>query len=507
MKKAALILMILTIFSKVFGFAREIVLAYFYGASNISDAYLISMTVPSVIFSFIGTGIATGYIPMYSNIEKSSGIDEGNNYTNNLINLLLIICGALIIFGLFFTEPIVKIFASGFQGDTLDLAIKFTRVSMFGIFFTALISVYGGFLQLKGNYYIPALVGVPLNFFIISSIFLSKNTNTMVLIIGTLIATASQLLLIIPFLKKKGYKYKLIINIKDEYIVAMAKIAWPVIIGVSVNQINVLVDRTMASRIAVGGISALNYANRLNNFVQALFVVSIVTVLYPMISKMAAEKNMNGLKKSLLESIGVIDLFIIPVTVGAMMFSRPIVALLFGRGAFDGSAIEMTANGLLYYSIGMIGFGLREVLSRAFYSLQDTKTPMINAAIAMTLNIILNIVLSHFMGIGGLALATSISAIFATLLLFMNLRKKIGAFGLKNISISFFKILISSLIMGFVAKFTHNLLTNYISENVSLMTSIALGGTIYLIIIYFMKIDDVDVIVNALKKKIGKEAA
>jgi putative peptidoglycan lipid II flippase len=507
MKKTALLIMLITIISKAVGFVRDVTLSYFYGASNISDAYLISITIPMVIFSFIGTGITTGYIPMYSKIENSNGIEEANRYTNNLVNILIVICTAIVILGLLFTNQIVKVFASGFQGETLALAVKFTKISLLGIYFTGLICIFNGFLQIKGNYTIPASVGFPLNFFIIASIFLSSKTNILILSIGSVIAIASQLILVLPFAYKRGYRYKFILDIKDEHIKNMAYIVLPVIIGVSVNQINTLVDRTLASQIATGGISALNYANRLNGFVQGIFVLSIATVMYPMISKMAAENNMKGLKKSLSEAISSINLLVLPATVGAMIFAEPVVRLLFGRGAFDANAISMTSYALFFYSIGMIGFGLREVLSRAFYSLQDTKTPMTNAAIAMVMNIILNIILSKFLGIGGLALATSIAAIFCTLLLFISLRKKIGSFGMKNIIISFIKILCASLVMGIIAKVSYNTLLNSINANLSLILSIGIGAVTYFIIIYFMKIEEVDIIVNAIKRKMIKTAS
>jgi putative peptidoglycan lipid II flippase len=502
MRKTAILLMLLAIFSKIFGFARDITLSYFYGASNISDVYLISLTIPGVIFSFIGTGISTGYIPMYSKIENNKGVEEANRYTNNLVNILIVICTFIVIFGLLCTDQIVKVFASGFKGETLDLAVQFTKISLLGIYFTVLLDIFNGFLQLKGNYTIPALVGFPFNFFIILSIFISFNTNILVLSIGSVIATISQLLFILPFVYKKGYRYMFILNIKDEYIKKMAYIALPVIVGVSVNQINVLVDRTLASQIAIGGISALSYADRLNGFVQGIFVLSIVTVMYPMISKMAAENNMIGLKKTLSEAISSINLLVLPATVGVMMFAEPVIKLLFGRGAFDIKAISMTSYALFFYSIGMIGFGLREVLSRAFYSLQDTKTPMMNAAIAMVMNIILSIILSKFLGIGGLALATSISAIFCTVLLFISLRKKIGSFGMKNITISFIKILCASLIMGIFSKTIYNLLLNSINANLSLILSIGIGALTYFVIIYFMKIEEVRIIVNVIKRKI-----
>lgn len=503
MKRTALIIMILTIFSKVLGFSREITLSYFFGASDISDAYLISLTIPVVIFSFIGTGITTGYIPMYSRIVNDFDDEDGNRFTNNLINILMIICTILVILGLVFINDIVKIFASGFKTETLALAIKFTRINFFSIYFTGLISVFIGFLQIKGNYYIPALIGFPLNIFIILSILISKSTSIMVLIIGNIVAIASQLMLVIPFIHKKGYRYKFIFNIRDEHIKKMAGMAGPLIIGVAVNEINVLIDKTMASRIAVGGISTLNYANFFNEFVQSLFVMSIVTVIYPMLSKMVVENNIDSLKKTLSDAVCGINLLVVPAALGAMIFSKPLVKLLFGRGAFDFRSVQMTSDALFFYSIGMLGIGLREVFSRAFYSIGDTRTPMINAAVGLTINIILNIVLSKFLGVGGLALATSISALVCIGLLFISLRRKIGSFSFKNICGSFMKILCASLAMVVVLKLTYSFFLTYLNNSLSLISSIGIGSIFYIICIYFMRINEVEAIKNEIKKKYG----
>ena len=231
--------------------------------------------------------------------------------------------------------------------------------------------------------------------------------------------------------------------------------------------------------------------------------MSVSTIVYPKLSKMAANNNLLGIKKTISEIFSSINLLLIPITVGAMIFSRPIVSLLFNRGAFDSQAISMTSNALFYYSIGMIGIGQREIISRVFYSLHDSKTPIINATIGVTLNIILNTILSKYLGIGGLALATSVSAIFTSSLLFISLRKKIGSFGMKQISISFLKILFASLIMGVLAKLSYNYLTTALSQNLSLLLAIGVGAVSYFVIIYFMKIEDVDVIVGAIKKKLG----
>lgn len=494
--------MLVTILSKILGFSREVVLAYFYGASNISDVYLISCTIPGVIFSLIGTGISTSFIPLYSKIQKNKGTKSSILYMNNTINFLMIISILITIFAMLFTPSIVRVFASGFEGETYDLAVKLTRISIICIFFSAFTYVYTGFLHINGNFVIPALIGIPFNLITIIFIVLSARTNILLLAIGSVLSRIFELLFLIPFVKKHKFKYKLNINFNDEYLKEMIFLSFPVIIGVSVNQVNVLIDKTIASKISVGGISALNYSSRLNSFVQGIFAISLATVMYPLISKMAAENNMPGLKKTIAEAISGINLLVIPITIGSMVFAKPVVKLLFGRGAFDNAAIEMTAYTLLFYSIGMIGFGLMEVLSRAFYSFQDTKTPMINATIGMVLNIILNIILSRFLGIGGLALATSISAILCTLMLLISLRKKIGPFGIKKISITFVKILYASLAMGIIAVHSFNYLTTIISENLSLIAAIGIGAINYFTMIYLMKIDDLDAVVNVVKRKL-----
>ena len=218
MKKTALLVMVITILSKILGFGREIVLSYVYGASAITDAYLISQTIPYVVFSFIGAGIATGFIPLYNRIFKEQGRLEANKYTNNLSNALLLLVSIIVAFVFLFTQPIVKIFASGFSRETLELAIKFTRISIVGIYFVANINIFASFLQIHKNYIIPALLGFPMNLVIIASLFISTKTNIYVIAIGSVLATASQLLLLIPFVRKSGYRYQPVLNLKDEYI-------------------------------------------------------------------------------------------------------------------------------------------------------------------------------------------------------------------------------------------------------------------------------------------------
>ena len=502
MKQAAFLVMIITIVSKIVGFVREIVLSYVYGASAITDAYLISQTIPLTIFSFISAGITTGYIPIYSKIQQNDGKLNADRFTSNLSNSLLLLATIIVAFVLVFTQPVVKLFASGFSGETLELAVRFTRITVFGVYFTAVLYIFSGYLRVHEHYLAPALIGFPMNFIIISSLFISTKTNVYVIAFGSFLAIASQFMLLIPFLRRTGYQHQLVVDWKDEYLKEMIFIALPVIVGTSVNEINVLVDRTLASRITVGGISALNYARRLNGFVQGLVVVSLTSVMFPMISKMAAAENIKGLKQTVNETMASMSLLIVPATVGAMIFAEEIVALLFGRGAFTAAAITMTGNALFYYSIGMIAFGLRDVLSRAFYALQDSKTPVINATIGVVLNIVLNIILSQYLGIGGLALATSISAIVAVVLLFISLRRKIGGLGLSQLSKSIIKIGLASVIMGVIARGGFNYLKQSLGQNLALIIAIGIGVVVYGILVYLMRIPEMDQTIAAVKRRL-----
>jgi putative peptidoglycan lipid II flippase len=505
MKKTVFIVIILTMFSKLLGFARDIILSYFYGASVISDAYLISMTIPTVIFAIIGKGISTGFIPMYTRIESQEGTEQANQYTNNLANFVLILCTIIFIIGMVFTEPIVKLFASGFEPEGMELTVRFTRITLISVYFVGMNYVLSAYLQVKEIFVVSALLGLPANFVVIGSFYMSSITNINVLAIGNLLAIVVQFLLLFFYSYKKKFRYNLKLDLKDRNIRKMMLLAMPVIFGSSVAQINILVDRTLASGLSLGGISALTYANTINLIILGIVVSTITSVLFPKISKMAVENDMKGLKNSIKEAITTINIFVVPVTVFYMIFAEPIVQMLYGRGEFDSDAVALTSSALFFFAIGLVGFSQRELLSNVFYSLQDTKTPMINATIAFVINIVLNVILSRFLGIGGLALATSISVLFCSLLLFRNLRNRIGNFGSKTVMISFIKLIIASVGMGAVSKWVYGLLLLKYGLQNSLVASFSLGILLYIGAIYLLDISEMKNFVLDLKNKVKRK--
>ena len=507
--KAAFGLMIATVLAKILGFGRELVLASSYGASMYSDAYLISMNIPTVIFAVIGSTIGTVFIPMYFEVNNKLGRNKALYFTNNVINIVIVVSIILAIVGFIFTEQLVKIFAVGFEGEILKIAIDFTRITIIGIVFTGLSYTMTAYLQVKDNFVIPGLISVPKNIIIIISIILSIKYNPYIMIWGTLIGIATEFLFQLPFAIKQGYRYKVYINTKDEYLKKSILLTAPVLIGVAVNQVNTMIDRTLASTLVEGSISALNYANKLNGFVMGLFIATISVVIYPMLSKLSSEDKSDAFIESVVRSINSIILLVVPISIGAMVLSTPIVRILFQRGEFDARATSMTAIALVMYSIGMIAFGLRDILGKVFYSLQDTKTPMINGIIAMGMNIVLNIILVRYLQLAGLALATSLSSIICILLLFRNLKRKIGYFGEDKIIKTTIKSIISSVIMGIFTYFTYKFLntilgTGFVNEGLSLFGSIAIGAIISVVLVIVLKVEEVNLIKDMINRKLKK---
>jgi putative peptidoglycan lipid II flippase len=502
MKKTAILLMVIAVLSKVFGFLRDITLSFFYGASSTSDAYIISITITSVLFSFIVVGISTAYIPMYKKIEHDEGLQSATGFTNNLMNIVLVVTTAAIVIGLVFSNVLVKLFALGFDGETLETAVLFTRIALVGVYFTSITQIFISYLQLHGKFTVPAMIGFPFNLIIILSIFISAQTNIIVLAIGSVIAAFVQLLFLLPTLYKTGYRYVPVIHFGDKNIKKMAVIVFPIMIGTSIDQINLMVDKTLASTLVEGGISALTYAIRLNDFVQGIFVLSFVTVMFPLISNMVAQKNTEDFKKSISEVISSVILIVLPASIGIMILSDPIIRLLFGRGHFDEYAINLTSQALFFYSIGSIGYGIREILNRTFYSLQDTKIPMYNASISVVLNIILSLILSSFMGISGLALATSISALFCSTLLVINLRNKIGSFGLKGNFITFLKVTFATSVMAVIVYGLHEYILKDWNDLLKMLTVIFTGGIVYFLLITLLKVKEAKLLINLLRKKV-----
>jgi putative peptidoglycan lipid II flippase len=504
MKKNVSLLLIIAVLSKIGGFIKDIALTYYYGASYITDAYFVSLTIPSSVLALISTTINTSYIPIYSEINKVHGYDECNNFTNQIANLILIFCTVFCAVVILFTKPIVWVFASGFEAKALETAIMFTRLSIVQLYFMAISHLFHTYLQLHKSFLLPELFSLPPKLIIILSILVSAKTNISILIFGTVTASILETVILLILSYRKKYRYKPKLNIKDPNLKKMSSLTLPALVGTSTSQINLMAGKSIASRIAEGGITALNYARQLEGFITGTIVQSTYTVVYPDMARKAANNDIEGLKRTLSSALTLVSLLIIPGTIGAMVFAEPIVKMFFNRGAFDDQAARMTSMAWFYYSTGMLWFGVRALMVRAFYALQDTKSPVINSFIGVAINIFLNIVLYRFLGIGGLALAVSISEFISMILLMIVLRRKIGSLHLQKYILASIKIFLVSLFMGYVAHQAYQFLTFLYDKNLSLILSIILGTVIYTVAILFMKIEVVDLTARNLYKRLIK---
>lgn len=497
MKKLSLVLIIISLFSQLTGFIREVVISYFYGASSISDAYYIALTIPMMFYAFIGKAISTSYIPVYSEIENKKGQDNAFKLTNNVITVSILICLLFIILTWAFTPQIVSILASGFVGESYELTIDFTRIMIFGTITMATVNIYSAFLQYNNNYISPAFNGVLLNFIVISSTVLSSLfNNPLFLPIGTFGGMLLQTISLKFFSRKVGLINSIVFNVKNEELKKVFFLSLPVILGVGVNEINLLIDRTLASRVD-GGVSILNYANKLNGLIYGIFVFSLITILYPAIIKAANDNKINLFKQKMNDTFVWIVLLVTPATFGLFFLSSEIISFIYGRGEFSTQNQDLTSLALQCYSVGVLAVSLRLVISRGYYALQDTKTPAVNGVYGLLINSILNIILFNYLGLVGIPLATSISSWITLFLLLTHYKNKIQNLIKKEVVILFIKSCIASVIMGLFAKF----LFYFLDSNIGLLITIVLATVLYLVLMVLFKVREFENLAVRITKR------
>ena len=508
--KSAIIIMIFTLGSKFLGFLREVLIAAKFGSGMETDTYFIAMSATGIITGLMSNAINTTFIPVAAEIENAEGKKGKLDHTNNLINIVFFLSLILVCIAWIASPLIIKLLAEGFYGEQYKLAIQLLRIGLPMIIFSTIIGVFLGFLQSEQRYMSTAAIGFPFNFvYIFFLLFLSSKFGIKGLMVSSVLAVFSQILIQLPEAKRAGYKYKFIFNTRDKYIKKILYLSIPVFLGVAINDLNAIVDRTLASSLVAGSISALNYANKLNSLILGVFITAITTVIFPLLSKEFSEDNIKGVKKIMSYGVNLILLITIPAAVGLIVLSIPIVEVAFERGEFDSTATMMTSKALIFYAIGLVAMALRLLVTRVYYSLQDTKTPMVNGVISVVFNIVLNLILVQFMGHAGLALATSIATTIATLLMFYGLKKKIGSLGTMSYIKCGIKSGFASAVMGIAAYFIYHELYKLLGEAklynlIALLAAAGSGIIIYGVLCYVLGIDEVKDIVNKLKLRIIK---
>lgn len=483
---SAAMISILTLMSKVLGFLREVMIANRFGSGMETDTYFVAMTGTVIIMSTVGAALNTTLIPIFSEIGQKYGKKGKLKYFNNMVNIVLGITLIIVVLGFVFSPVIIKILAKDFKGAQFELAVKLHRIGMPIAVLLGLNYLFSGLLQSSQIFGPSAISGFPYNFvFLIYLFFFCKEPNVVTLMIVSVIAALFQFLILVPATVHMGYRYKFGFNLQDRYFRKAITLTLPVLIGSAVQQVNVIIDKTLASGLKVGSISALNYASKIDEMVITVFIMAITTVVYPMLSDAFARNDVGEVKKILGQGINIILLITVPATIGLILLAKPIVYIFFQRNAFDEVATSMTSSALIFYSLGLVGSSLRLMLNKVYYSFQDTRTPMINGMIAVLANVIFNLILIKPMGHSGLALATSISATITTVMLFINLRMKIGPIGLRSYIICFLKTLLASVIMGFAVYLIYYKLGAILPATKLVQLVILLASVIIGVIVYF----------------------
>ena len=502
--KAASAMTIISLLSKGFGFIREMALAREFGATFETDAYLIAIMIPQILFASLGAAIATTFIPLYTEARLDKQYAVGS-FVSTFFKIMVGVSAAIVTLAMVFTPQLISVISPGFTGEVRELSILLTRIMIPVIIFLAAGGVLKGILHSHNEFLIPVSVGVYQNIIIIAFIVLSGSVYGIELVtVGSLIGFSMNFFVLLPKVKKLQIPLLSKLEPFHPLVKRGFYLMLPILFGNMVLQLNKLVDRMLASNLEEGSISALNYAAKVYTLPHGIFVMAVATVLYPSFSQYATKGNIEKLKETMVSGLSSIVFLILPMMAGAIILRDPIITFLFERGEFDPRATERTAFALFFYSLGMLSISLREIINRVFYSYQDTKTPIRIATASVVLNIILNLILVHPLGHGGLALGTSLAMTFGLVLLFIYVRKFIGPFGLSTFLANSSKMLIAALAMGVILAAVHSVLSPELWAFWQLVVPSLLGGSAYLALCRIMKVEEMGIAKEILIKGINK---
>ena len=492
-----LLLIILNLVGKIFSFVREMIFSFTYGTGDITDAFNTSTTAATLIFSVITYALSKTYIPTYNEVIKAGDEKSGDYFTNRLLDFMLFLTTFLMIIGLVFAPFIVKLFAAGYSGEKLELASLFMRAVILTIYPNVYAAIFSAYLQIKGDFLTPALPLVIMNIILALTILLSKG-NVIIMAVGIFLAYLLQFAMFPASIKKAGFKREKIDLKLDPNVKKLIILSLPTIFTMAAVYISTIVDQSFASMVAPnGGVSIVNYALKILRIVSSTFIIPFQITAYPIIGKLVADGDIKGMKDLTGKTLIKIMILFIPSIIGLMVLSEPIITFVYYRGEFTYQDMIATSQVLFYYSLYLIGPALVDVLYLSFFSHQNTKIPTIISFVQLGINIILDFVLSRAYGLVGLALATTISQFAAVIMAFIAYYKYFGKLDFPLILKNIGKIAIAAGIMGVASRFFFNLRPS----NLWLLVTIAFAGLIYLGLVYILKVDEFDQILDAFKSK------
>lgn len=419
-----------TMLSRVLGFVRDLVFAHTFGANANTDAFFVAFKIPNFLRRLFAEGsFSVAFVPVLAEYKAKRSMEELKLFVNHVAGTLggiLLLVTALGVLG---SPVLVMVFAPGFIGvdGKMDLAADMLRLTFPYLLFISLTAFAGSILNTYNRFGIPAFTPVLLNLSLIGcAIWLSPQMERPIVALawGVLLAGIVQFLFQLPFLKQLGLLPKFKFAPKDEGVRRIVKLMLPAIFGVSVTQLNLLLDTLIASFLVDGSISWLYYSDRLMEFPLGILGVGLATVILPSLSQKHATESPEGFSHTINWALRWVLLLGVPCAVGLFLLAGPMIATLFQSKVFLPSDVAMAQRSLMAYSLGLIPFIMIKVLAPGYYARQDTKTPVKIAIIAMVSNMVFNIILVFPLAHAGLALATTLSACINAGLLFRGLRRE-----------------------------------------------------------------------------------
>ncbi len=493
--KTAGFMAIATLMAKACGLLREVLIAAYFSTGIEGTAYLTATQLPMTMFDIvIGGVISASFIPIFNDILEKKDKSSAMEFANRFISMIMLICILISVVGIVFGSQLISFIAPEFNLETHDLATKLSAIMFPMIIFTGLAFSFVGILQTFGEFNIPAIMSLISNVAVILYFPLfGKKFGVWGLSIAMLLSWSLQVFVQIPSLKKFGFKMKPTIKIWNEDIKRALLLAGPMLISTWVQPLYSVVNTRIASGID-GAVPILNYANRLYIVMTGVFSFVVTNLVFPKMSRSNSKDDTKEANTIMVSSLKAVTIVILPIMIVFIALSNPIISIIYGHGKFD--AVKETAIALSCYSVGMLGMSINEVLSKSFFSMQNSKIPMVNAFLSMLFNIGLAYGLSPSFGIGGLALATAGGSIVNAALNFICMRKKRGRLFNRTDKWDIVKLGASAIIMLLTVSVIYGLMVEWsgLSFVNSIVTALVCGGAglfVYIILVLLLKESDI----------------
>ncbi len=510
--KAAGVISIATTGSRVLGFVRDVLLAKIFGANWSTDAFYIAHRIPNLFRELFAEGsMSAAFIPVFTEALTKEGKEDARKLASSVFAFLLSLLTLLCILGIVFTPAVVTLLAPGFldNPDKFSLTVHLTRIMFPFLFFISIAAFAKGILNSLKSFLAPALAPMFLNVsIIIAALFFADSfaVPLTAIALAVTVGGAIQVIIQLPDLVKKKFIVPPVFSFAHPGLKKIGRLLLPAMVGMGVQQINILIGTVFVSFLAEGSVSYLYYGMRFVHLPIGVFGVAMATAVLPSLSAQAAKRDEEAMRETFSFSLRLLFFLSLPAMAGLITLSGPIIEVLLQRGEFTPLMTSETTYAIICYSSGLWAFvGYRVVVS-VFYSLQDTKTPVRIAMISILVNIVFCFILMKPMRHGGLALANAIAQGVNFIILFYLLRKRFGHLDGKRIGQSFIVSSIASAIMGVTGIFAVKGLMWHEGAGILVKVStlsgvIVLCIAVYILIMYMMKSEELQYILKMRRKR------